>query len=147
MNNTLNNLALLSFERKAKKLGANVIDATKDSTAFSLEYTILKDEVVILWSFENAFQEICNQGEQSLCYALIDFADKYKEDKIFHFGVYNPEKKTVVVFRQYDQLHFNGKVEQYDLKFAVESYLQDQSFYEQQESELPFLQTGRGSWL
>lgn len=149
MNNTLNNLAILSFERKAKQMEAVVINKTKESCfngSLNLGTVIKKGESIILWSQENGFQEINCSADEALVYA-ITFADKYKGDFIFHLGIYNSEEKTINVFRIYDQIQNGNDLHKYDLKFFVDDYLQTENFNIIEESELVFLQQGQGSYL
>ena len=56
MNSTLNNLALISFKRKARKLGKNIEVANLTDQGFFEEYLARAGETLIIWSEENGFE-------------------------------------------------------------------------------------------
>jgi hypothetical protein len=146
MNNTLNNLALLSFKRKARKLGKNIEVANLTDQGFFEEYLVRAGETLIIWSEENGFHSILTENDTELAY-LVNFPDKYGYDEVYHFGILNKDKTKLYVYRCYDQFTNQDKVLAYGLQFQIEDYINTQEFYRQQESELPFLQTGNGHWL
>ncbi len=146
MNSTLNNLALLSFKRKARKLGKNIEVANLTDQGFFEEYLVRAGETLIIWSEENGFHSISTQNDKELAY-LVDFPDKYGYDEVYHFGILNPDKTKLYVYRCYDQLTHQNEVLAYGLQYQTEEYKRNQDFELQQESELPFLQQGRGSYL
>lgn len=120
MKKTLNNLALTSFERRARETNATVVDCTKYNIDF--DGLIGKGKSIILWSTENGFQETGCACEMRLVDAIF-FGDKYENDHVFHFGVYNPEFNYISVFRAYDQIHSGKDMHVYDLRFLVDEYL------------------------
>jgi hypothetical protein len=146
MNSTLNNLALLSFKRKARKLGKNIEVANLTDQGFFEEYLVRAGETLIIWSEENGFHSIFTKNDKELAY-LVDFPDKYGYDEVYHFGILNPDKTKLYVYRCYDQLTHQNEVLAYGLQYQTEEYKRNQDFELQQESELPFLQQGQGSRL
>ncbi|MBP6908670.1 MAG: hypothetical protein KBB75_02510 [Candidatus Pacebacteria bacterium] len=146
MNSTLNNLALLSFKRKARKLGKNIEVANLTDQGFFEEYLVRAGETLIIWGEENGFHSIFTENDKELAY-LVNFPDKYGYDEVYHFGILNPDKTKLYVYRCYDQLTHQNEVLAYGLQYQTEEYKRNQDFELQQESELPFLQQGRGSYL
>lgn len=147
MNSTLNNLALLSFRRKARKLGKNIEVANLTDQGFSEEYLVRAGETLILWSEENGFHSIFTENDKDLV-CLAYFPDKYKDDEIYHFGILNPDKTKLYVYRCYDQVpDQDGKLLPFGLKFLIEMNHDYYEFHAQQKSELMFLQQGQGSRL
>jgi hypothetical protein len=146
MNSTLNNLALLSFKRKARKLGKNIEVANLTNQGFFEEYLVRAGEILIIWSEDNGFHLIFTENDKELAY-LVDFPDKYGYDEVYHFGILNKDKTKLYVYRCYDQLTYQNEVLAYGLQYQTEEYRNNQNFELQQESELPFLQTGNMSWL
>ena len=146
MNNTLNNLALLSFKRKARKLGKNIEVANLTDQGFFEEYLVRAGETLIIWGEENGFHSIFTENDKELVH-LVNFPDKYSYDEVYHFGILNPDKTKLYVYRCYDHLTHQNEVLAYGLQYRTEEYKRNQDFELQQESELPFLQQGQGSWL
>ncbi len=143
MNNTLNNLALLSFKRKARKLGRNIEVANLTDQEFFEEYLVRAGETLIIWSEENGFHSIYTESDYELAYLLGDFPDKYGYDEVYHFGILNPDKTKLYVYRCYDQIDNVT----YGLQFQAEEY-RDKGFREiVEQQELPFLETGNMSRL
>lgn len=150
MNRTLNNLALLSFERRAKKEKKVLVDCTKEIV--DPEMFIKQGEYLILWSYENGFQEIHNFNGESICEKrLIDalvFGEKYDNDYVFHFGIGNtfPQNNAKIrVFRFYDQISYgNNDIVKYDLKFLVESNKHELPYFDDYMSHITSLM-GRAS--
>jgi len=146
VNNTLNNLALLSFRRKARKLGKNIEVANLTNQIFFEEYMVCAGETLIIWSEENGFHSIFTENNEGLAY-LVNFPDKYSYDEVYHFGVLNPDKTKLYVYRCYDQLNHQDEMLVYGLQYQVEEYKKNQELERQQDSELPFLKQGQGSRL
>jgi len=146
MNSTLNNLALLSFKRKARKLGKNIVVANLTDQGFFEEYLVHAGETLIIWSEENGFHSILTENDKELAY-LVNFPDKYGYDEVYHFGILNKDKTKLYVYRCYDQLTHQNEVWLYGLQYHTEEYKKQRDLEIQQESELPFMQQGQGSYL
>jgi hypothetical protein len=116
MDSTLNNLALLSFKRKARKLGKNIEVANLTDQGFFEEYLVRAGETLIIWSEENGFHSILTENDKELEY-LVEFPDKYDYDEIYHFGILNKDKTKLYVYRCYDQLTHQNEVLAYGLQF------------------------------
>ena len=107
MNNTLNKLALLSFSRKANKLNGTIVNRLNEidnpilAEQDLLDLIVKKGSTIHLWSFDNGFYAIDCKEQISLGYCLKDLLsiEKYKNDPISHFGIYNPNGKTMTVYR------------------------------------------------
>lgn len=121
MNSTLNNLALLSFKRKARKLGKNIEVANLTDQGFFEEYLVRAGETLIIWSEENGFHSILTENDKELAY-LVNFPDKYGYDEVYHFGILNKDKTKLYVYRCYDQLTYKNEVLAYGLQFQTERY-------------------------
>jgi len=132
MNSTLNNLALLSFKRKARKLGKNIEVANLTDQGFLEEYLVRAGETLIIWSEENGFHSIFTENDKELAY-LVNFPDKYGYDEVYHFGILNSNKTKLYVYRCYEQLTHLNEVLAYGLHFQIEEYLKNIDF---QESEV-----------
>jgi len=147
MNCTLKNLALLSFKRKARRLGKNitVVNCT-ERRYFIPDYSVREGETLIIWGEENGFHSILSKSFIKLL-DLVTFPDKYNYDEIYHFGVLSFDKTSLYVYRCHDQLTHNNEVLVYGLQYQKEEYRKNQDFVLQQERELPFLQQGQGSRL
>ena len=88
MNNTLNNLALHSFNRKARKIGSN-IEVINCMDIFFIPYcTVHAGETLFIWSEENGFHSIFTENDKELAY-LVDFPEKYGYDSVYHFAILN----------------------------------------------------------
>lgn len=146
MNSTLNNLALLSFKRKARKLGKNIEVANLTDQGFFEEYLVRAGETLIIWSEENGFHSIFTEKDYELSY-LVDFPNKYGYDEVYHFGILNPDKTKLYVYRCYDQLAHQNEVLAYGLQYQTEEYRKNQDYHLYEESILPFMQQGQGSRL
>jgi hypothetical protein len=125
MNSTLNNLALLSFKRKARKLGKNIEVANLTDQGFFEEYLVRAGETLIIWSEENGFHSILTENDKELAY-LVNFPDKYGYDEVYHFGILNKDKTKLYVYRCYDQLTHQNEVLAYGLQFQIEEYLKQE---------------------
>ena|ERR1035437_2654221 len=143
MNSTLNNLALLSFKRKARKLGKNIEVANLTDQGFFEEHLVRAGETLIIWGEENGFHSIFTEKDKELAY-LVNFADKYGYDEVYHFGILNPDKTKLYVYRCYDQLTHQNEVLAYGLQFQIEEYLKNEDFQEDNMSYITSL-TGRAS--
>ncbi len=125
MNSTLNNLALLSFKRKARKLGKNIEVANLTDQGFFEEYLVCAGETLIIWSEENGFHSILTENDKELAY-LVNFPDKYGYDEVYYFGILNKDKTKLYVYRCYDQLTHQNEVLAYGLQFQIEEYLKQE---------------------
>lgn len=94
MNTTLNQLALLSFTRKAKKLKTVIFKQVMNE--FDLDEQIQDGSIIFLWSEENGFSQA---QASALRYVSLEMFDKYKNDIVTHFGVYHPLKPFITVQR------------------------------------------------
>ncbi len=104
MNDTLNNLALFSFRRKARKLNKNIaiIDFTHHGY---LEHSlVVKGETLILWGEENGFHTI--------------FANK--DTELYYFGILNLEQTKLCVYRCYEQAPYRKDKVAFGLQFNIE---------------------------
>ena len=135
MNSTLNNLALLSFKRKARKLGKNIQVANLTDQEFLEEHLIREGETLIIWSEENGFHTIFTKNDKELEY-LAEFPDKYSYDEVYHFGILNSAKTKLYVYRCYDQLSFQNKLLAYGLQSHIASYLRDDDIQEEDMSHI-----------
>lgn len=107
MNNTLNNLALLSFTRKANKLNGtkiiNNMNGFKMPSVYdlALDWVVEQGNSIYLWSLDNGFYIIdCKEtGALGECLDGILSIEKYKDDLISHYGIYNPNEKSMTIFR------------------------------------------------
>ncbi|NTW30792.1 MAG: hypothetical protein HGA33_05920 [Candidatus Moranbacteria bacterium] len=124
MNRTLNNLALLSFERKARKLGKNIHVANLMDQGFSEEHLIRKGETLIIWSVENGFHSIPTENDCELV-SLVSFPEKYNDDEIHHFGILNEQKTRLYIYRCYDRIHSQGTAYIYGLRYFAEAYKEE----------------------
>lgn len=124
--NTLNSLALLSFKRKARKLGKNieVVNCTERKN-FIEDYFVREGETLIIWGEENGFHSILSKSYIKLL-NLVAFPDKYNHDEVYHFGVLNSDKTSLYVYRCYDQLTHQNEVLAYGLQFQTEEYLRQE---------------------
>ncbi|MCX6755260.1 MAG: hypothetical protein NT068_01815 [Candidatus Nomurabacteria bacterium] len=146
MNSTLNNLALLSFNRKARKISKD-IGVINCMDVFFIPYCVIRaGETLFIWSEENGFHSVLTENDKELAY-LVDFPEKYGYDEVYHFGILNADKTTLSIFRCYDQLTHKKEVLPYGLQFHTDEYRKERDFELQQESELPFMQQGQGSRL
>lgn len=143
MNSTLNNLALLSFKRKARKLGKNIEVANLTDQGFFEEYLVRVGETLIIWSEENGFHSIYTESDYELAYLLVDFPDKYGYDEVYHFGILNPDKTKLYVYRCYDQLTHQNEVLAYGLQYQIEEYRNRRNDECLEQQQLPFLEQGR----
>jgi hypothetical protein len=125
MNSTLNNLALLSFKRKARKIGKNIEVVNLTDQGFFEEYLVRAGETLIIWGEENGFHSVYTKNDVELAY-LIDFPIKYNYDEVYHFGILNTKKNKLYVYRCYDQFVSRGKSVVLGLQFQVEMYKQKQ---------------------
>ncbi len=125
MNNTLNNLALLSFKRKARKLGKKIEVANLTDQDFFEDHLVRAGETLIIWSEENGFHSILTENDKELVY-LVNFPDKYGYDEVYHFGILNKDKTKLYVYRCYDQLTHQNEVLAYGLQFQIEEYLKQE---------------------
>ncbi len=133
MNSTLNNLALLSFNRKARKLGKNIEVANLTNQGFFEEHLVRAGETLFIWSEENGFHSILTENDKELV-RLVNFPDKYGKDEVYHFGILNPDKTKLYVYRSYDQVpDEKGKMIAYGLQFQIAEYFKNEDF---QESEV-----------
>lgn len=98
-------------------------------------------ETLIIWSEENGFHSILTENDKELAY-LVNFPDKYSYDEVYHFGILNPDKTIVSVYRCYDQLAHQNKALAYGLQYQTEEYRKNRDFELQQESEFPYVQAG-----
>jgi hypothetical protein len=146
MNSTLNSLALLSFKRKARKLGKNIVVANLTDQGFLEEYLVRAGETLIIWSEENGFHSIFTKNDKELAY-LVEFPDKYGHDEVYHFGILNKDKTKLYVYRCYDQLNYQDEMLVYGLQYQAEEYRKNQDYHLYEESTLPFLETGNMSRL
>jgi len=146
MKSTLNNLALFSFRRKAKKLGKRIEVANLMDQGFFEEYLVRAGETLIIWSEENAFHTIFTEIDCELAY-LVDFPDKYGHDEVYHFGILNKDKTKLYLYRCYDQLNYLDGILVYGLQYQTEQYRKNQDYRLYEESTLPFLETGNMSRL
>jgi hypothetical protein len=121
MNSTLNNLALLSFKRKARKLGKNIEVANLTDQGFFNEHLVRAGETLIIWSEENGFHSIFTENDKELVY-LVNFPDKYGCDEVYHFGILNKEKTKLYVYRCYDQYPSGDKMFTFGLQFQTNRY-------------------------
>lgn len=144
MNSTLNNLALLSFKRKARKFGKNIEVANLTDQGFFEEHLVRAGETLIIWSEENGFHSIPTENDKELVY-LVKFPDKYGHDEVYHFGILNKDKTKLYVYRCYDQLSHQNEVLVYGLQFQIEEYLkQEETNIDNHISHITALM-GRGS--
>jgi len=133
MNSTLNNLALLSFNRKARKLGKNIEVANLTNQGFFEEHLVRAGETLFIWSEENGFHSILTENDKELV-RLVNFPDKYGKGEVYHFGILNPDKTKLYVYRSYDQVpDEKGKMIAYGLQFQIAEYFKNEDF---QESEV-----------
>jgi len=139
MNITLNNLALLSFKRKARKLGKNIEVANLTDQGFFEEYLVRAGETLIIWGEENGFHLIFTENDRKLA-CLVNFPDKYGYDEVYHFGILNPDKTKLFVYRCYDQ--YEKSV--FGLQFRIDEYLESENFQDDQMSHVTSL-LGRAS--
>ena len=148
MNSTLNNLALLSFKRKARKAKKEieVINFMNETSSFDPYFMVREGETLILWSEENGFHSIVSKGNMGLV-CLAQFPDKYNYDEIYHFGILNKDKTKLYVYRCYDQLTHQNEVLAYGLQFQIGEFFENEARKFQQEMEHAFLETGNMSWL
>lgn len=144
MNSTLNNLALLSFKRKARKLGKNIEVANLTDQGFFEEYLVRAGETLIIWSEENGFHSILTENDKELAY-LVNFPDKYGYDEVYHFGILNKDKTKLYVYRCYDQLTHQNEVLAYGLQFQIEEYKKQEEFDEENSLSHLTALTGRAS--
>ena len=125
MNNTLNNLALLSFKRKARKLGKNIEVANLTDQDFFEEHLVRAGETLVLWGEESGFHSIFTENDKELVY-LVNFPDKYSYDEVYHFGILNSDKTKLYVYRCYEQISDERrKALAFGLQFKIEEYLKD----------------------
>lgn len=129
MNSTMNSLALLSFKRKARKLGKNIAIANLTDQGFFEEYLVRAGETLIIWSEENGFHSIFTENDIELAH-LVEFPSKYSYDEVYHFGILNKDKTKLYVYRCYDQPGYKNEVVAYGLQFQTDEYTknQDESF-------------------
>lgn len=95
MKKTLNQLALASFARKARKFKTTIFKQVIDE--FDLEEIIQVGSTVILWSEQNGFQEIEISTETSLLY--LEISEKYNDDDVTHFSIYHPSRPFMTIQR------------------------------------------------
>ncbi len=128
MNSTLNNLALLSFKRKARKLGKNieVVNCTERKD-FIDDYFIREGETLIIWGEENGFHSIVSESYIKLL-DLVTFPDKYNYDEVYHFGVLNSDKISLYVYRCYEQCPSGSKTVPFGLQFQIDEYKKQEQF-------------------
>jgi hypothetical protein len=135
MNTTLNQLALLSFTRKAKKLKTVIFKQVINE--FDLYEQIQDGSIILLWSEENGFSQT---QASALRYVSLEMFDKYKNDIVTHFGIYHPSKPFITVRRCCDD----------NLLLGLKEFINDLSYTEtmQEESDRvsSMTATGNGSW-
>lgn len=144
MNSTLNNLALLSFKRKARKLGKNIEVANLTDQGFFEEYLVRAGETLIIWSEENGFHSIFTENDKELAY-LVNFPDKYGYDEVYHFGILNKDKTKLYVYRCYDQCPSGEKTVPFGLQFQTDEYKKQEEFDEENSLSHLTALTGRAS--
>lgn len=144
MNNTLNNLALLSFKRKARKLGKNIVVANLTDQGFFEEYLVRAGETLIIWSEENGFHSIFTENDRELAY-LVNFPEKYGYDEVYHYGILNKDKTKLYVYRCYEQLTHQNEVLAYGLQFQIEEHIKQVDFDAEDSISYFTSLTGRAS--
>lgn len=146
MNNTLNNLALLSFKRKARKLGKNIEVRNLMDQGFNAEHLVRTGETLILWGEDNGFHSIFAEKDTEVLYLAI-FPDKYNFDEVYHVGILNFEKNRLYLYRCYLQIHSNGKKFAYGLQFEISEYFKDEEFHRQDEVDTALRNAGKESYI
>jgi hypothetical protein len=141
MNSTLNKLALLSFKRKARKLGKNIEVANLTDQGFFEEHLVRAGETLIIWSEENGFHSILTENDKELAY-LVNFPDKYGYDEVYHFGILNKDKTKLYVYRCYDQLTHQNKVLAYGLQYQTERYKEKEELDIQNDAASSYCRRG-----
>lgn len=127
MNSTLNNLALLSFRRKARKLGKHIEVANLMDQGFFEDHLIRAGETLIIWSEENGFHSIFTENDKELAY-LVDFPKKYSYDEVYHFGILNIDRTKLYVHRCYGQLNYQNEMLTYGLQHQTDEYKEEGLF-------------------
>jgi hypothetical protein len=146
MKRTLNQLALASFYRKARKINKNINVLNLTSHDVDVERILFKGESLILWNEEHGFSLIDVKENQKLAY-VVSFPDKYADEEVFYYGILNSEGAELAIYRCYEQLTFRDGPHVFGLKFLIGEFKVEQEFHYQQDREQVLLEQGRGSWL
>lgn len=137
--NTLNSLALISFKRKARKLGKDILVANLTDQGFFEDYLVRAGETLIIWSEENGFHSIFTKDDDDLL-NLVNFPDKYDDDEIHHYGVLNKDKTKLYVYRCYEADGRTG------LKNAKDWYFTELALQEESDRISMLTSKGHGSF-
>lgn len=130
MKTSLNKLGLTTFQRKANKMRAILIDCTKEG--IDLDHICTENEQVYVWNWEKAFSENlrCSGSELGSIITAMEFDCKIE---FSHLGLYDTNLNSFLLYR---------------LEVGeVSGWSYSKAFYEDQESKLIFLQQGQGSRL
>jgi hypothetical protein len=129
MKTSLNKLGVATFQRKANKMKTVLIDCTSETLDLD---RICNDWQVYAWSWETAFVSNLNCSGSQLGSVLSGLEFDCKSH-ISHVGLYDESINTFLLYRLYVG--------------QISGWSYDIAFYENQKSELPFLQAGQTSWL